>query len=238
MSLADDVRTFLTQNEHSPTRKGQDPSKTRAHYGIPQPELRAFIKTWSQTNPLSYDDWITALDDLYAGNLLEEKLFAGILLDQYPTYRRQLPLSQFDTWLGQLDGWQEVDNTCQSTFSAKELLARWDEWETFLRGLSTDDNINKRRASIVLLLPSLSKSPDDRFWSLAVTNINQIRHEKDKLITKAISWVLRTSIRHHRDGVMQYIAEKTDLPAFVVREVETKLKTGKKLGNRDDDTLQ
>ena len=239
MSLADDVRAFLTQNENSPTRKGQDTSKTRPHYGIRQPELHAFIKSWSQANALSYDEWITALNDLFTGKWLEEKLFAGILLDQFPKYRIQLPLAKFDTWLGQLEGWQEVDNTCQSTFSAKELLARWDEWKPFLRRLSTDDNIHKRRASIVLLLPSLSKSPDDRFWSLAVMNINQIRHEKDKLISKAISWVLRTSIRHHRDGVTGYITDsKANLPAFVVREVETKLKTGKKLGNRDDDTLQ
>jgi len=230
MSLADDARTFLHQNENSPTRKGQDPSKTSPHYGIRQPELRAFIKTWSQANPLSHNEWITALNDLYAGKWLEEKLFAGIVLDQYPKYRRQLPLSQFDTWLGQLEGWNEVDNTCQSTFGAKEMLARWDEWEIFLRRLSTDANINKRRTSIVLLLLALRESPDERFWSLAVTNINQIQHEKDKLISKAISWVLRTGIKYHRDAVARYIADnQADLPAFIIREVETKLKTGKKI---------
>ena len=231
MSLADDCRAFLTQNENSPTRKGQDPSKTRPHYDTPQPELRAFIKSWSQTYSLSYTDWMTTLDDLFAGDWLEEKLFAGIILDQYPKYRKQLPLAQFDVWLGQLEGWQEVDNTCQSTFGAKELLMRWDEWDIFLRGLSTDANINKRRASIVLLLVALRESADDRIWSLAVTNINQIRHEKDKLISKAVSWVLRTAIKHHRDAVVNYIAEnQADLPAFVVREVQTKLKTGKKIG--------
>lgn len=239
MSLADDCRLFLTRNKNSPTRKGQDPSKTRPHYGTPQPELREFIKSWSQTHSLSYDDWMSAMDDLFGGEWLEEKLFAGIILENYPKYRRQLPLAQFDTWLGQLEGWQEVDNTCQSTFGAKEMLVRWDEWETFLRQLSTDENIHKRRASIVLLLVALRQSDDDRFWALAIMNINQIRHEKDKLISKAVSWVLRTAIKHHRDAVTQYITEnKTHLPAFVMREVETKLKTGKKLGNQDRDTIQ
>jgi len=237
MSLADDCRAFLTENANSPTRKGQDPSKTRPHYGTPQPELRAFIKSWSQANPLSYDDWLTALDDLFAGKWLEEKLFAGIVLDQYPKYRKQFSLAQFDTWLGQLEGWQEVDNTCQSTFGAKELVARWDEWETFLRKLSTDTNIHKRRASIVLLLVALRESDDKRFWSLAISNINQIRHEKDKLISKAVSWVLRTAIKQHRDEVIGYITEnKANLPAFVMREVETKLTTGKKSGTQDDES--
>ncbi len=237
MSLADDCRAFLHQNANSPTRKGQDASKTRPHYGTPQPELRAFIKSWSQTNPLSYDDWITALEDLFAGKWLEEKLFAGIILEQYPKYRKQLSLAQLDVWLGRLEGWQEVDNTCQSTFGAKEMLARWDEWDTFLRGLSTDDNIHKRRASIVLLLVALRESDDDRFWSLAVTNINQIRHEKDKLISKAVSWVLRTTIKYHRDAVVRYITDnQADLPAFVVREVENKLQTGKKSGHQDEES--
>lgn len=240
MSLADDCRLFLSQNADSPTRKGQSTSNytgsSRPYYGTPQPELRAFIKSWSQANPLSYDDWITALDDLFAGKWLEEKLFAGIVLDQFPKYRKQISLAQFDTWLGQLEGWQEVDNTCQSTFGAKELLARWDEWDTFLRNLATDKNIHKRRASIVLLLVALRESDDDRFWSLAISNINQIRYEKDKLISKAVSWVLRTAIKHHRDDVIGYITDnKADLPAFVVREVETKLTTGKKLGKTDDE---
>lgn len=241
MSLADDCRSFLTQNANSPTRKGQSTSSytgsSRPHYGTPQPELRGFIKAWSQANPLSYDAWLTALDDLFAGIWLEEKLFAGIILGQYPKYRKQLPLAQFDTWLGQLEGWNEVDNTCQSTAGAKEMLARWDEWDTFLRKLSTDTNIHKRRASIVLLLVALRESDDNRFWSLAVSNINQIRHEKDKLISKAVSWVLRTAIKQHRDEVVRYITDnKADLPAFVVREVETKLTTGKKSGHQDDES--
>jgi hypothetical protein len=44
-----------------------------------------------------------------------------------------------------------------------------------------------------------------------------------------VSWLLRESIKQHREAIKQYLdANRAVLPAFVVREVATKLETGKK----------
>ncbi|GAB4516801.1 MAG: hypothetical protein OHK0046_22730 [Anaerolineae bacterium] len=199
------------------------------HYDVAVPTLRAFVKAWADDHKtLTYAEWESLLTHLYNGTSVEEKLLGGLMLAQYGKYRAQLPFDVFESWLGQLEGWQEVDGTCQSIFTAKEMAARWPEWESFLRRLARDANIHKRRASLVLLIKPL-RGNDPRFLTLMLDQVTVLQSERDKLITKAISWVLREAVRQHGPTVQQYIeAHQATLPASVVREVTRKLETGKK----------
>jgi hypothetical protein len=44
-----------------------------------------------------------------------------------------------------------------------------------------------------------------------------------------VSWLLRNMIAQHRDAVVRYLeANRAALPAIAVREVSTKLNTGRK----------
>jgi 3-methyladenine DNA glycosylase AlkD len=233
MSHATDFRNFIqTQASAKPPSLPPDgyTGSPHKHHGISVPAIRAFIREWTASHKqLPYDEFIATLTDLYNGESIEEKIFAATLLTKYTKLRQQLTLSQLDSWLDQLVGWAEVDSTCQSTFTAKELTAKWSEWQPFLRKLSRDQNINKRRASIVLLNKSLRESDDPRFINLALELVDVLKSEKDKLITKAISWVLREGIKYHRATIEQYIeANRTILPKIALREVTTKLTTGKK----------
>jgi len=202
----------------------------RICYGLRNPDRREIMLTWIKAHKdLSYDDWLALCDSLYHGDSYEERCASQTLLDKYPKYRRQLPLSQLDSWLGQLEGWAEVDTTCQSIFTHKDLLSDWDAWGTFLETLSQDDNMNKRRASLVLLVRPVSKSDDDRLLKQMFANVERLKHEDHKLITKAISWVLREASRQHHGAISAYIDENADsLPAIAVRETRKKLETGKK----------
>jgi 3-methyladenine DNA glycosylase AlkD len=49
------------------------------------------------------------------------------------------------------------------------------------------------------------------------------------MITKAISWVLRSLVKHHRSEVENYLdTHEESLPRIAVREVRVKLDTGRK----------
>jgi 3-methyladenine DNA glycosylase AlkD len=75
------------------------------------------------------------------------------------------------------------------------------------------------------------KPDNDELVEVALQNIDRLKGEKEVLITKAISWVLRSMIKQYRKRVSAYIAEnKTTLPAIAVRETMMKLKTGRKSG--------
>lgn len=202
----------------------------RTYFGLRNGVRRAVIQGWIDDHQdIAYDDWVALIDALYHGQSYEERCTPPTLLAKFPEYRQQLPLTQLDLWLGQLEGWAEVDSTCQSIFKASELLARWDDWQSLLQRLTQDDNINKRRASIVLLTSPISDSPDERFLKQALYNVEALKHEQHKRITKAISWVLRKGIKQHRQAIEGYLDDHADsLPAVAVRETRRKLETGKK----------
>jgi 3-methyladenine DNA glycosylase AlkD len=173
--------------------------------------------------------WLLLLDGLYAGPTFDHRTLAGHLLHARPAARRQLELERLRGWVRDLQGWCEVDTTCQSNWSAQELLARWDEWGPFLDALSQEEAITLRRASLVLLLTPVRESPDERLRDRAFANLARLEHERDPLITKAISWLLRSLIIHHRDAVAACLhAHATTLPAIALRETRRKLETGKK----------
>jgi 3-methyladenine DNA glycosylase AlkD len=58
-----------------------------------------------------------------------------------------------------------------------------------------------------------------------------LKGERDILITKAVSWLLRSMSARHGPAVAAYLdASAASLPAVVVRETWTKLRTGTKSG--------
>ncbi len=95
--------------------------------------------------------------------------------------------------------------------------------------LARDPNINKRRASLVLLTGPVRRSDDPRLLVAAFGNVQRLQAERAALISKAVSWLLRNLSIRHRDAVIRYLEEnRAALPAIAVREVSTKLETGRK----------
>ena len=203
---------------------------TRKWHGLKNAQSRAILLDFiARHKDLSYDDWLALIDSLYHGDSYEERCAPRTLLGKFPRYRRQLPLPQLDAWLGCLNGWAEVDSACQTVFSADDLLADWAAWSALLESLARDENINKRRAALVLLTAPISQSPDDRILDLSLKLIDRLKGEKDGRVAKAISWLLRKGIKQHRDAIAAYLeANAPALPAIAVRETRRKLATGKK----------
>jgi 3-methyladenine DNA glycosylase AlkD len=199
-------------------------------YGLRVPVMRQIVKKWLQEyKDITEKDFISFIKELYASDSYEEKCMGGMILGYAPSLRSKITLQVLDQLLSELVGWAEIDSTCQSNFTAKELLTNWEDWSQFLVKLSKSQNINKRRASIVLLNKSVEGSSDPRLSSLAFKIINTLQSEKNILITKAISWSLRSLIKNHSHEVSTYLLENQGtLPKIAVRETQTKLSTGKK----------
>lgn len=178
---------------------------------------------------VSDSEFENLLDKLFSGKYDDEKGIASKLLILNHKYRRKINPQKINQWLNTLSGWSQVDGLCQSSFSAKEMLGNWPEWEKLITGFSTDKNINKRRASLVLLIRSLREEINPRLEKLAFNNIEKLKGEKDILITKAISWILREMVKLYKESVGDYLNANIDiLPKIAVRETRKKLETGKK----------
>jgi len=232
--LTDHVGDFREFVLNQPAEKHGDGTRysgsPRVHHGLSNPTMRGFVKQWAREHPdLDFDGWRSLLTGLYEGDSIEERMLAGFMLGRYTRFRRELSLPTLDGWIAHLEGWREIDTTCQSNFSAAEVLSNWQEWQPFLVDLSTRELVQSRRASLVLLVRPVRGSGDVRLLETALGNVDRLRHETDKLVTKAISWVLREVMKNHRQAVGDYVSKRADvLPAIAVREFNKKYKTGRR----------
>lgn len=202
----------------------------RAFLNVPTPTKRKIVKEFFKKHQtLDVSDFRQLLDRLYHAKTFDEVSITGILLEGAAEFRKNLKLSQSEKWLSLLRGWAEIDSTCHPSFTAGEILANWLKWKKFLIKLSKDKNINKRRASLVLLVMPVARSDDKRLADLAFKNIEWLKSEKEVLITKAISWLLRQLVHNHKNRVSAYLNKNADsLPKIAIRETWKKIKTGKK----------
>lgn len=219
-----------TAKTKSKQPKGYDGNNEKS-YGLSHPQLKRLVRGWYTAHKdLSLKEFEELLDSLYLkAQTSTEKYVAGILLDSYPKLRTGLPPSRLDKWLSDLSGWALVDSLCQARFSSREMNEKWLAWSKVLKDFNKSKNISKRRASLVLLVRPVREGGGERFAQLALESIENLKHEKDILITKAISWLLREMIKHYREVVEDYLAEnKESLPKVALREVTNKLRTGRK----------
>jgi 3-methyladenine DNA glycosylase AlkD len=197
--------------------------------GLKVPAIRKVAKDFVRSTNLSIEDKFKVLERLIEGRYADEKYLVGKIIEYDEELKDSIKPRQISKWLEHLEGWCQIDTICQSNFKAEDLIKNWQEWKAELINLSKSDNISKRRASLVLLTKSVSQIRDDRLVRLSFSLINRLKTESDRLITKAISWLLRSMIKHYRFEVKRYLDKEEDnLPAIAVRETRKKMKTGTK----------
>lgn len=180
---------------------------------------------------LTATEFKNLLSSLIAGKSATEKMMAGILLDRATADQKKFDVAQFDTWLDNLEGWAEIDSLCTGKYTSTEIPQHPVKWRKLLTGFVRSRNINKRRASLVFLTSPIRHSEEKWLATLAFRNIDRVKHEKEIIITRAISWLLRSMDKFHRPALVAYLRKnENSLPSLAVREVRTKIKTGTKSG--------
>ena len=232
-TLHSEILKQLKKNAGKPS-KHFDVKKYLGHnhisYHTPTSDKRRIAKEFLKKHEsLSNKDFFALLTLLFKSKSFDEKSVGGLLLEYSKKHRENINPNILGTWLPHLIGWAEIDSLCQSNFTQEELLSDWTEWKKVLVQFSKSKCVSKRRASLVLLVKSVSKSKDPRLSKIAFENINRLKHEKDILITKAVSWLLRALTHTHKKEVWEYVKKnKETLPKIAVRETTRKIKTGRK----------
>ncbi|HMG91253.1 MAG TPA: DNA alkylation repair protein [Chryseolinea sp.] len=203
-------------------------------YPISAPVLRKIAKDWMRNHrDLSPVEFAALLEGLIKAPSSTEKCMAGILLDASTKEQRQFDPKRFDNWLDHLDGWAEIDTVCTGKYTITEITGQWKSWKSLIIKFSKSKNINKRRASLVLFCSPLRSVKDERMAELALATVDRLKSEKSILITRAISWLLRSMEKLYREKLQLFLKENSaTLPKVAVRETMTKLTTGLKGGAR------
>lgn len=218
---------------HVPSREARNDSfgsSGHLYYSVRVPVRRAIARKWLAAHrDVGPSDVVALVDSLFRGESHEEKTLAAMLLASHREARHLAGTKHVERWLDHLAGWAEVDTLCQSTFGPDEIIGDWVKWRALIGRLARHTNIHKRRAALVLLTGPVRLSDDPRLAQLAFETVDRLQAERDILITKAVSWLLRSMVGHHRVAVARYVvANEGKLPRIAIREVRTKLATGRK----------
>jgi len=199
-------------------------------YAINAPTLRTIAKEWIKDHrEVSSAQFEKLLTSLIKGVSSTEKCMAGVLLDASTKEQRKFNPKVFEAWLDHLQGWAEIDTVCTGQYSKTEIPSNFKIWRPILTRLSKSKNINKRRASLALLCSPVRKAHDSKIAETAFQIIDRLKGEKEILITKAISWLLRSMVKLYKTNVQHYVDQnETLLPKIALRETRTVLLTGKK----------
>lgn len=172
---------------------------------------------------------IKLLNNLILSDTFEYLNFAGKLLSKSPKARESVTFESLEKWLAPTTGWAECDSICQSLFSEKEVLNMWNKWQKNIRKFSESKNIQLRRASLVLECKPARGSNNPALRKLAFETIEKLKGEKEVLITKAVSWLLRSLAVQNKEEVRRYLeSNKSTLPPIACRETMRKITTGRK----------
>jgi len=199
-------------------------------YAINAPIMRTIAKEWMKEHRhLTASQFEKLLTSLVKAKSSTEKSMAGMLLDVSTNEQRKFKAEIFEEWLDYLQGWAEVDTVCTGKYTITEIPNNFKRWRSILLRLSKSRNINKRRASMVMLCLPVRYTHDPRISKLAFEIIDRLKGESAILITKAISWLLRSMIKLYKVEVQHYVDDNVDtLPKIAIRETRTVLLTGKK----------
>ena len=203
-------------------------------YNFSTKQLVDLVKNFIKVSNLSCTQTIELLNSLYQfGTTYNEIAIAGRIVSFSKINTQNFDPKNLDLWLNYTHGWAENDVLCQSNFTSDTLLSNWSTWSKILKQFNQSQNINKRRASLVLLTKSLSQSADPRLSKLALELVERLKGETDILITKAVSWLLRSLVSFHKDEVLKYLENNKDsLPKIAYREALSKALTGRKYNKK------
>lgn len=204
------------------------PTAQRVH-GVRTPDSRRLAREWRRANPATDDRLVLDLvEALWASESRDERMLGLEILCLHPQIVRDLTHDRFDRWRRAIDNWGVCD------FVATRILGPWalsdpDDRLGYLERLVGDPQLYGRRLGLVACVPLNRDGSSFGEWTLA--QVDRVIDERDPLMTKAVSWVLRQMTRHQAAEVRAYLEKRGErIAALARREVRNKLRTGRKSG--------
>lgn len=234
MNIQNEIKKFKELLEKNADEKYQQGSITStptrlSTFGVRVPVLRKIAKDWVKRNKeISDSEFLSLLQALWKQPIFELRSLAQELLMANKKYWKKFDWKVGEGWLNDVDNWVHCDVLSWQIFG---FLVLWDK--SHLKSLKS--YLKKpgkwhRRAAIVSLLQLIRQKEINPEEVLGMTD--EIKNDKDPMIQKAISWVLREMVRvDNATAVEKYLNQNRDkLAGYVVREVTNKLRTGLKSG--------
>jgi 3-methyladenine DNA glycosylase AlkD len=215
--IADHLRRVLVNGGSAPhTAEVQaffkDEIQSRGWYTRELRKLsRRFTRVIRGEEGLDY--LIAVADNLFHGDVLEEKILAVLLLEPCVNDLTATHFKLFDQWLDRVSTWADHDALVQSLIGPMIVanprrLRRLPIW-------SRSRNRWRRRAAAVALLRGTNQG---LFWDEVQKITHTLLEDEDDMVRKGLGWLLRETARYDAAGTMPLLMSiRERAPRLVLR---------------------
>ena len=193
--IADHLRRVLVDGGSAPHTEGvqhffKDEIQSRGWY---TGELRKVARRFSKVirNEQGVDYLVEVADNLFHGNVLEEKVLAVLVLEPCVKDFTAVHFKLFDGWLDRVSTWADHDALVQYVIGHMMVADPRRVKRVFV--WSRSKNRWRRRAAAVALLRGTNKG---MFWDEVQEIADALLEDKDDMVQKGLGWLLRETARY------------------------------------------
>lgn len=179
------------------------------------PELRELAKRFRRTilveGGLSY--LIQVADQLFAGEVVEEKAFAVLLLEGMTPQFGPQEFKLFESWLDRITSWADHDGLVH--YLIGPMVVSNDRYLSRLTVWAKGKSVWHRRAAAVALIQSTRQHKNFEHVR-AMTEL--LLESSDDMVQKGLGWLLREAAKANPEETVAYLMTIRDrTPRFVLR---------------------
>jgi len=181
---------------------------TMPYYGINMPEVRAISREVFDGSAMTCSEWRETILELWRGARHREERYAALILLGMKAHRECVQpdlMPMLEELIVTGAWWDYVDEVAH--LIGQMLRAFPAEMKPEMRAWSTDENIWKRRVSIICQISSKGQTD----LALLYANIDPNLADRRFFIRKAIGWALRAYAWTDPSEVARYVREHEQL---------------------------
>jgi 3-methyladenine DNA glycosylase AlkD len=156
---------------------------------------------------------IKVADDLFSGDVLEEKVFAVLLLEKLTDQFSDREFRLFESWLKRISSWAEHDGLVHYLI-APLIAAQPSRLKNVFRWADSPDRWHRRAACVALIQGTRQKM----FFPQIVRLSNRLLADKDDMVQKGLGWLLRETAKADAKRTVPYLMRiRGKAPRLVLR---------------------
>ena len=160
-----------------------------------------------------FDFLVKVADQLFSGNVLEEKVAAVSLLENLGAQCGDPEFRLFEAWLGRISSWADHDALVHDLI-APMLVAKPTRVKAVFRWAKSRNRWHRRAACVALIRGSRAKM----FFSDIVRLSGSLLGDEDDMVQKGLGWLLRETAKFDAKRTVPYLMKiRGKAPRLVLR---------------------
>ena len=215
--IADHIRRVLKDGGSAPHAEGvqwffKEEIKSRGWYTA---ELRKVAVRFRRSilREMGQDFLVSVADDLFSGDVLEEKAFAVFLLQTLTANLGDPAFKLFESWLDRISNWADHDGLVHYLI-APMIVAKPKRAAAVFRWAQSRDRWHRRAACVALIQGTRKKM----FFSEITRLADTLLSDSDDMVQKGLGWLLRETAKFDARRTITYLMKiRNGCPRLVLR---------------------